>query len=93
MIEVLDPRLAAKHGKQPLAPRLPDLRGKRVGVIWNGRPHGDRILRTTLALLKDQYGITAEVFRRKHFIGNIASPEILDEVATQCDAAVTGIGD
>lgn len=93
MLEVLDPRLVAKHGKHPLAPRLADLKGKRLGIIWNGRPHGDRILRTTLALLADQYGTSAEIFRRKRFIGNIASPELLDEVATQCDAAITGVGD
>ncbi len=93
MLEVLDPTLGPAHKRGSLALRLQDLRGKRLGVIWNGRPHGDSILRQTVDVLTHEYGAVVETFLRKSFIGNIAPPEILDEVAARCDAAITGVGD
>lgn len=93
MLDVLDPTLGPAHARGPLALRLQDLHGKRLGVIWNGRPHGDSILRQTIETLTHEYGAVVETFRRKQFIGNIAAPEVLDEVATRCDAAITGVGD
>lgn len=93
MLDVLDPTLAPRQGKGSLAPRLPHLQGKRLGVIWNGRPHGDRILERTIAVLSHEYGTVTEVFGRKPFIGNIAPRELLDDVANGCDAVITGVGD
>ncbi len=35
-LEVLNPLGKAELEQAPLAPRLPDLKNKRIGLLWNG---------------------------------------------------------
>lgn len=92
-IELLDPTVGPSTGPGTLSPRLDTLTGKTVGVIWNGRLPGDKIIDQLLGSLKTRYGIKEVVFRRKPYIGNIAPPEIIDELSAKCDAVITGVGD
>jgi hypothetical protein len=92
-LEVLDPSAEALTAKAGLSPRLGSLSGKTIGVIWNGRPAGNRILRLVMDALKQKDGVREIFLREKPFLGNIAPPEILDEMATRCDAVITGVGD
>ena len=37
----------------PLAPRFTTFDGKRIGILWNHRVHGDRLLAPTFELYHD----------------------------------------
>ncbi len=90
--ELLDPTLAPPRSTT-LTPRLQSLAGKTIGVIWNGRPPGDVLFGKMFDVLRQKYAIKEVVFREKPFLGNVAPPEIFDELMSKCDAVVTGVGD
>lgn len=79
--------------KGVLSPRLVTLDGKKVGVIWNGRPPGDLILDEMFRILRRRYAIKDVIVRSKLYVGEPAAQEVYDEIANTCDAAVTGVGD
>jgi hypothetical protein len=92
-LEVLDPSAEPMLAKIGVSPRLDSLAGKTIGVIWNGRPAGNRILHQVMDTLKEKDGVRETLFREKPFLGNIAPAELLEEMATRCDAVITGVGD
>jgi hypothetical protein len=89
---LLDPTLAAAR-TTVLSKRLDTLAGKTFGVIWNGRPPGDVLFERVFGILRTKYAIKDVIFRSKPYIGNIAPPEVFDELVSRCDAVVTGVGD
>ena len=93
MLKVLNPTAGPARGTSGVAPRLATLDGKTLGVIWNGRAYGDRILSEVLELLKQRYRVRDVLFREKPFLGNIAPEPLLAEIAARADAAITGVGD
>ena len=93
MLEVLNPTTGPATGKVIMAQRTGTLDGQTLGVIWNGRPYGDRVLNAIIDLLRRKYSFEMVVFRKKPFIGNVAPKEIQKEIIDTCDAVITGIGD
>lgn len=92
MLTVLNPTAGPARGTSGLAPRPGSLDGKTIGVIWNGRAYGDRILAETIDILKQRYRVKEVLFREKPFLGNIAPEPILAEMV-RADAVITGVGD
>ncbi|MBC8281114.1 MAG: hypothetical protein H8E48_10045 [Chloroflexi bacterium] len=93
MIEVLNPTAAPATGKVIMAERTGTLDGFRLGVIWNGRPYGDRVINSVIDLLRQKYSFESVMFRKKPFIGNVVPMLIQEEIIDSCDAVITGIGD
>jgi len=93
MFKVLNPTTGPARGHSGIAPRPASLDGKTVGVIWNGRAYGDRILLEALDILKQRYRVRDVLFREKPFLGNIAPAPILDEMAAKAHVVITGVGD
>ncbi len=93
MLKVFNPTAGPARGTSGIAPRLPSLDDRTLGVIWNGRAYGDRILSEVLDILKQRHRIREVVFREKPFLGNIAPESILAEMAARTDAVITGVGD
>ncbi|MDP2701457.1 MAG: hypothetical protein Q8P98_05230 [Candidatus Rokubacteria bacterium] len=93
MLKVLNPTVGPARGHSGIAPRPASLDDKTIGVIWNGRAYGDRILQEALGLLKQRYRIRDVLFREKPFLGNIAPEPILAELAAKADVVITGVGD
>jgi len=92
-LKVLDPSWEETAAKGKLSRRLDTLDGKTLGILWNGRPTGDKIFDGMVKLLKERHKIKEVVLRDKPYIGNIAPPEIFEELAAKCNAVVTGVGD
>ncbi|RPI42870.1 MAG: hypothetical protein EHM59_16800 [Betaproteobacteria bacterium] len=90
---VLDPRLAPGARRVVPAPRLESLTAKRLGILWNNRLGGDRLLKHVGEVLKQRYGLAEIYFTRKTFIGNAAPAEIIDDLVARTDAVVVGVGD
>lgn len=90
---VLDPRLASSAHTVVPAKRLTSLTNKRLGLLWNNRLGGDRLLKNVAELLHQKYHFAEIYFTKKTFIGNAAPPEIIDDLASRVDAVVVGLGD
>ena len=92
IMRVLDPTFEEIAAGFVRPPRLPDLRGRTVGIISNGKEgtahffaHLERVLRT-------RYGAADVVQRTKANLSAPAERAIMDEAA-QWDVAITGVGD
>lgn len=94
MERIYDPTSGPVTGRLVMATRPPSLTGKRLAVLWNGRPHGDKILRRVLELLRERHAVEVTDFLKKPYIGNVAPPEYFDRLlASRAEAVVVGVGD
>ncbi len=94
MLKILDPTAGPVSGKLVLAPRFGTLNGLKIGVLWNGRPYGDKVLRKLIELLREKYTFDVIDFLKKSYIGNIAPQEFFDKlIADKVDAVFVGVGD
>lgn len=93
-MKIFDPTAGPVTGRSIMAERLDTLEGKKISVLWNGQPHGDKIIRRLLDLLKEEYSFEVVDFFKKPYIGNIAPEEYFDKLFNgEADAVLVGIGD
>ncbi|HEY2923031.1 MAG TPA: hypothetical protein VGK77_28975 [Candidatus Binatia bacterium] len=92
---VLSPEGKAETSAARVAglPRFSDLRGKVVGVLDNSKPNADKLAERLATLLKEQYGVANVITRRKITAQQGAPKEYLDELASQADFILSGLGD
>lgn len=75
------------------APRLPDLRGKRLGLLDNSKSGSEAILRGIAEIL-DQEFAWADVFHvTKHSASLPPKPEVLEALHRRADVVIAGVGD
>ena len=92
-IIVLDPTAKPRELRHTMAPRLPDLRGRKVGFLWNSKPNGDILFDRLEVLLRQKYEITDSVHRRKPTASVAGTKDDIDELAASCHAVIVGLGD
>ena len=92
-IVVLDPTAKPRELQHAMAPRLPDLRGRAIGFLWNSKPNGDFLFARLEELLRQKFEITDSVHRRKPTASVPATKQDIDELAASCHAVVVGLGD
>ena len=92
-ITVLDPTAPPRELSISMALRPDDLRGLRVGFLWNSKPNGDALFSRLEELLREKYEITLTSHHRKPTASIPADQSILDELAKSADAVVVGLGD
>ena len=92
-IVVLDPTAKPRELRHAMAPRLPDLRGRAVGFLWNSKPNGDILFARLEELLRQKFEITNSMHRSKPTASIPATKQDIDELAASCDAVVVGLGD
>ncbi len=92
-LRILDPTIPPDPAEAALAPRLPGLDGKVLGLLANGKVNADRLLDLVREQLAARYRLREVVARVKPTATRIAAPEMLDDLAARCDAVVTAIGD
>lgn len=90
---VLDPTASPRELRHPMAPRLPDLRGRAVGFLWNSKPNGDILFARLEELLRQKYEITGATHQRKPTASAGAVNQVLDDLSTSVHAVVVGLGD
>lgn len=81
------------------APRPPDLRGRRIGVVdgWGQKlPDGTMGMYPTmeelLRLLKDEYQIGEHVWIHKENVSRPVSEQVLDGLAKEVEVVLNGQG-
>ena len=65
--------------------------GLRIGLLDNGMPHAGEFLNHMGESFEKRYRATL-VTRRKSYTARSAGTELLDELASKCDVAITGFG-
>ena len=92
-IEVLNPTAPPRELRTDMAPRLPDLRGRDIGFLWNSKPNGDILFGRLEELLRQKYEIASAIYRRKPTASIPATAQHVNELATSVQATVVGLGD
>ena len=90
---VLDPTAPPRELRHSMALRLPDLRGRSVGFLWNSKPNGDILFSRLEELLRQKYEIKSAMYRRKPTASIPAEAQAMEELAAGVDAVVVGLGD
>lgn len=76
-----------------LAPRPRSLAGLRIGLLANSKPFSHELLALVAERLRKDYGAGNVREWTKRTFSVVAPSSLLDEVAAQCDAVLTAIGD
>ena len=76
-----------------LAPRRTDLSGVKIGLLENGKQNARRFLEDVADVLRERYGAGEVQLRRKEIFSQPAPPELVDELSSESDVVVIGIGD
>jgi hypothetical protein len=93
-LRILDPTVSADDATDvAVAKRVPDLDGKVLGLLHNGKVNGDHLLDLVREQLVARYGVREVVVVRKPSASRVAEGAVLDRLARECDAVVTAIGD
>ena len=92
---VLSPEGKAQTSAAKIAamPQFTDLRGKVVGLLDNSKPNADKLAERFAELLKERYGVASVITRRKLTAQQGAPKQYLDELASQADFVICGLGD
>lgn len=75
------------------APRLKDLKGKRMGLLDDSKPNAGELLQALADLLKEDYGVADTVYHRKATASRPADPEAIAQIGRECDFAIVAVGD
>lgn len=89
---LLDPTAQPTSMSVTLAPRPPDLRHKRLGLLDNTKANAGELLEAVATLLQDDLA-PAAVVRLRVPATLPADDELLDEIASQCDLVIEAVGD
>ena len=92
---VLSPEGKAQTSAAKVAslPQFGELRGKVVGFLDNSKPNADKLAERFAELLKEKYGVANMITRRKLTAQQGAPKQYLDELASQADFVICGLGD
>ena len=92
-ILVYDPVAPCVTPAQGSRRSLDTLAGKTIGFIDNSKPNFHYLVEHLATLLAASHGASGAVVRRKRSASQGASEAVMNELAEQCDAIVTGSGD
>jgi hypothetical protein len=92
---VLSPEGKAQSSAAKVArlPQFTELRGKVLGLLDNSKPNMDKLAERFAAQLTEKYGVAKVISRRKLTAQQGAPKEYLDELASQADFVISGLGD
>jgi hypothetical protein len=82
-----------RKGATVLATRMPDLRGRRVGLLANVKRNAEQFLDEVGGLQLREHGAADLVRAKKLSITDPVPPDILADLAATCDVVVVGVGD
>jgi hypothetical protein len=90
---VFDPRGVVETERLAVSQRPATLDGLRLGVLDNTKWNANRLLRKTVAKLREQISLTAVNYYRKESFSKEADPALIAAITAHNDIVVTAIGD
>jgi predicted GTPase len=91
--ELVDPTTQPLVASFSVAPRLLDIRGKRIGLIDDSKTNAKELLEDLASILEDRYETTVALYHRKPSASKPADPQIVEQLAKECDGAIVAVGD
>ncbi len=91
MVTVYDPTAEPRALGAQLAPRLTTLRGRRVGILDNGKANAGLLMSAIVERLRATHGV-GEVVKRQKPVAGPPSPEVLADLS-RCDFVLVGSAD
>jgi hypothetical protein len=89
---IVDPVSAGPPSEAESRVVIDDLKGATIGFLSNSKTNADAILEAVAEALTERFGITARLYVKR--VPSIsAEPEVLDQIAEQCTAAVIAMLD
>ena len=92
-IQILDPTAEDVPEELGLSPKVPELRGKVVGLLENRKYHADSFLQELQRVLVQDYGADKVVYATKFSYSAPCAEETLDSLTSECDVVVHAIAD
>lgn len=95
MVTLFDPT-APRHEAAAGAPAratLKSLEGAVVGFVDNAKPNFGALVDELADLFKTRYGVARVVIHRKASASLPGKPQVLEELAGECDVVIAGSGD
>jgi len=91
LLTLYDPTAEPRALGAELAKRLPTLRGRRAGILDNGKTNAGLLMSAIVEALRASHGV-AEVIKREKPVAGPPSPEALAELS-RCDFVLVGSAD
>src|SRR3984957_11009034 len=92
-VTVFDPRGVVESANIPIAARVKQLDGLRIGILDNSKWNANKILRASTAALQESLKFAKVNYYVKHSFSKDAAPELIAEIAANNDLVLTAIGD
>ena len=92
-IEILDPTAEDVPEEVGLSDALPDLKGKVVGLLENGKYHADAFMGELKEVLLNEYGVAKVVYATKFTYSAPCADETIQSLADDCDVVIHAIAD
>ena len=90
---VLDPKVSPERADPSRAPRLSSLKGTTAGLLDNGKPNSDVLLRRLGEMLVTRYGVAKVHMVRKSDSSTVAEADVLADLIRHSHFVVAGVGD
>lgn len=74
------------------APRLSDLKNKRIGLIDDSKENAKELLDIITDVIKEKFGVESVCYHRKPSASKPADPEVIYNMTNECDFAIVAIG-
>ena len=74
------------------APRLSDLKNKRIGLIDDSKENAKELLDVIADVIGEKFGVESVFYHRKPSASKPADPEVISNMANECDYAIVAIG-
>jgi len=93
-VPIFDPSVVPETDPSQPAVRDRTLAGKRVGLLWNSKPGGEKLMHFIMEELRSS-GLNPSLARefKKEYDTRPAKKETYDAMAESCDLAITAVGD
>lgn len=92
-MKLVDPTVRAKAQQSRRAPALAGLDGLTIGLLWNRKLNGDKLLTQTADLLQKRFGGKVLPTVVKNNASAPAPGEMLTNLSPECDYLITAAGD
>lgn len=92
-MKLVDPTVTANLKPSHRAPALASLDGCTIGLLWNTKVNGDRLLTETAALLQSRFGGKVLPIVVKRNASAPAPADTLTNLSPECDYLITASGD
>ena len=90
---LVDPTTKPKVADFAGGTRLGDLANKRLGLIDDSKMNAKEFLHEIATVLDEHFGVASVKYHRKPSSSKPATPEVIAEMAAECDYVIVGVGD